>query len=120
MALQIKIPQVYSNSQQITLDGTVYTLKNYWNTRDEAWRISLIDADDEPILLGLKVMPNQNLTTPYKATPNIGTRLPSGNIWCVRTTTDKSVISDTNFGTGLNYQLWYLTSEEEEENGLSV
>lgn len=44
--------------QSIELDGTVFILKFRYNSRDEAWYLSVHDVDNVPIRSGLKLIPN--------------------------------------------------------------
>lgn len=115
MAVQIKIPNIPSSVQQVTLDNTTYTIKSYFNVRDEGWRLDISDIDGNIILAGAKIMPVANLTGKY-----ILDAFPNGNLWVLPTTSGTTAVGFDNFGTGKNYQLWYLTLEEEVENGLDV
>lgn len=38
------------------LDGTVFTVRQRWNTRDAAWYLDLLDANSDPIFQGVKVV----------------------------------------------------------------
>lgn len=38
------------------LAGTVYTIRQRWNTRDAAWYLDLFDADQSPIFSGIKIV----------------------------------------------------------------
>lgn len=45
-------------SQTTTLDGVDYVLRFLWNQREGSWFFSLLDADEDPIVEGLKVVVN--------------------------------------------------------------
>lgn len=38
------------------LDGVSYTVQHYWNTRDEAWYLNLLDVNGDPIFSGIKIV----------------------------------------------------------------
>jgi hypothetical protein len=40
----------------IELDGTTYTLGLRWNDRDSAWYLDVLDAEENPIAMGRKVV----------------------------------------------------------------
>jgi hypothetical protein len=42
-------------SYQVELDGRTFGLEFRWNERDASWYLSLRDADDAPLLSGLRV-----------------------------------------------------------------
>ena len=48
-------------TEQVTLDGTVYTLRFRWSVREESWYMDVLTAVEEPIRLGIKVVPYWSL-----------------------------------------------------------
>jgi len=38
------------------LEGTTYVLRMYWNTREERWHIDFLDADENPLLMGVPLV----------------------------------------------------------------
>jgi hypothetical protein len=63
---------------QITLTGVIFILSFSWNAMNEYWTMSIYDRNDQPIVLGIKVVTNYNLTAQYAATPG----MPQGDIIC--------------------------------------
>jgi hypothetical protein len=54
LPLQNDIPHF---SERVTLDGAAYTLEFRWNDREQSWRFSLYTSDEDPIVVGLKLLP---------------------------------------------------------------
>jgi hypothetical protein len=42
--------------QQASLDGVVYTLDFYYNTREDSWYFNLLDVERNPIIMGRKMV----------------------------------------------------------------
>lgn len=114
MPTNIKIPNSAWHTQDITVGGELIRLTLKYNTSDEMWYLDLANASGNTLLNGVKVMPNQSLTKRYKATVS----LPDGNLWCVRRKNDFSPPSRDNLGIGKTYELWWISSNEEEEIGI--
>jgi hypothetical protein len=62
---------------QIQLTGVIFLLKFKWNALNEYWVMSIFNRNDEPILLGVKVVVNWNLTGQF-----VTVGMPSGDIIC--------------------------------------
>lgn len=67
-------------------------------------------SNNNTIISGLKVMPNQNLTGRYDIE-----ELLSGNLWCIRNSNDFSAIDRYNLGEDKSYSIYWIPSEEEVE-----
>lgn len=105
--IEIIIPSVTHSSQVVSLDNRVFTLEIKWNSRNESWYMSLYDAQEiQTYISGIKIEPNQNLTTRYNI-PN----LIRGNIFCIRTKNTTNPIGRDNFGVGKEYSLFYLRDD---------
>lgn len=63
---------------QITLTGTIFLLYFSWNAMNEYWVMNIFDRNDSPILLGVKVVTNFDLTAQFAAI----TGMPQGDIVC--------------------------------------
>lgn len=63
--------------EQINLDGTDYVLVFTWNALNEYWAMDILTRDLEPLVYGIKVVINYNLTAQY-----IADGLPPGDIVC--------------------------------------
>ena len=62
---------------QITLSGQIFILRFKWNALNEYWVMNIYNRNDLPILLGVKVVVNWNLTGQYAI---VG--MPPGDIVC--------------------------------------
>lgn len=68
-------------SYQIELDGKTFGLSFRWNERDSSWYWSLADADDNPLLSGLRVAVGRPYLWRYRI-PG----LPAGELEFIDTT----------------------------------
>jgi hypothetical protein len=62
---------------QITLTGTIYILYFRWNAMNKYWVMNIYNLNSEPIVLGIKIVTNYNLTQQF-----VATGMPSGDILC--------------------------------------
>lgn len=53
--------------EQINLDGQEYVLSFAWNALNEYWSMDILTRDLDPLVLGIKIVVNYNLTYPYRA-----------------------------------------------------
>lgn len=63
--------------QEIELNGTIFVLIMSWNVLKEFWTLSLFTRDLMPIVLGIKVVNQFNLTEQL-----VQEGMPSGDILC--------------------------------------
>jgi hypothetical protein len=63
--------------QQIELDSQTFILSFRWNAMNEYWVMDILTRDLVPIILGIKVVANYNLTAQY-----IADGQPNGDIVC--------------------------------------
>jgi hypothetical protein len=89
--------------QRMNLDGRVYSLELAWNQYESSWHLSLFDAEDEPLVLGLRIVANWPLLRYYKADP----RLPPGEMFAQDLTGDGSPPAFDDFGQGKRVELTY-------------
>lgn len=114
MALKINTSNYPYTEQRVTLGRNVVTLVFKYNIVDESWYMDIFTSEGQtPIKTGIKIMPNQNLTGRY-----ILDNLKGGNIWCLRQKRDFTPVTRDNFGGDRTYQLYWLSSDEEEEIGV--
>lgn len=111
MALQIKVEDNSYQDKIITLNGNSLSITISYNTRDGRWYFDLVDRNGLDLISGVKILPTQNLTSKYLQV----VELIGGNIYCANTKVDGKDITRSNFGTDKQFQLWYLTADEEEE-----
>lgn len=63
---------------QNTFTNVIFLIQFKWNALNKYWIMSIYDRNNNPILLGVKVVTNFNLTSQFAAI----TGMPSGNIIC--------------------------------------
>ena len=61
---------------QITLTNIIFNLYFRWNAMNQYWVMNIFDRDENPILLGVKVVTNYDLTRQFSAL----TGMPPGDI----------------------------------------
>lgn len=105
MAQQIPLISKASHTFQTVLDNTLYQFRQRWNSREGSWRLDINSSEGDPILQGLKLLPNQNLTLQYE-----DSRLPSGDI--VLISTDAEILKPTFDNIDSSVKLIYLSREE--------
>lgn len=62
---------------QITLSSQVFVLNFHWNALNEYWLMNIYDNDSNPLVLGIKVVTNFDITAQF---PLLG--MPQGSIVC--------------------------------------
>lgn len=62
---------------QIELSGVIFALAFKWNALNEYWVMNIFNRNAEPILLGVKVVVNWNLTGQF-----VTVGMPEGDIVC--------------------------------------
>ena len=63
--------------EQITLDNEIFVLYFKWNALNEFWVMDIYNRDEDPIILGIKIVPNYNLLAAYTQINQ-----PKGDIIC--------------------------------------
>lgn len=55
---QVTIPMLdYAEfSEAVTLDGNLYNLHFYWNTRGDFWTMDIADANNNPLVSGIRLI----------------------------------------------------------------
>ncbi len=108
MASKIPVPEVSWSEVNVSLGGQEYKITYTFNERDERWRFDL-----EDIILGVKVMENQELTGRY-----LLEGLGQGDIYCIRYKRDGLDVGFSNLGIDDPYELVFLSNSEIEELGV--
>jgi hypothetical protein len=89
--------------QQTTLEGVTYYFDFQWNFREEAWFMSILDADLDPILSGRRIVLN------FPLLRLVDERRPPGQILALAETGGEDPGYDE---LGSRVKLYYLTAEE--------
>ena len=51
--------------EQIQIDGNLYFLGFKWNALNEFWVMDIYNADENPLVLGVKIVPDISLLSQY-------------------------------------------------------
>ncbi|HYQ47152.1 MAG TPA: hypothetical protein VER11_34515 [Polyangiaceae bacterium] len=97
-------PGVPFYTQKTRLDGVDYVLSFRHSQREDRWYLSIADAEEVPILTGLKLVTNWPLLQAYRFDP----RVPPGELMASTLTTDDSPPGLNELGEGLRVQLIYF------------
>jgi len=49
------LPGVPHQSLECTINGVTRIFEARWNTRDDSWYLNVLEVDEEPILMGIKL-----------------------------------------------------------------
>lgn len=104
--LKLPVPEQSWSSQNISLGGLDYQFIYSYNTRDERWRFDIY-LDEEPVILGIKIMENQRFLDNY-----ILPDFDHGDIFCLRVKDDGLPVGRDNLGQGKSYSLVYFSNQE--------
>jgi hypothetical protein len=112
MTIRIDSSSTHYSSQRVNISSDLTLIVNLrYIELSDSWYLDLFEVDGvTPILTGLKLMPNQNLTYRYDATA-----LQGGDFWCLRRRYTKSPVSRFTFGPDKEYALYWITDAEQVE-----
>ena len=71
--IKIEVPDMNDSVSRIVLSGKAYLIRFTYNDTCDYWKFSLYDTQNEPIALGIKIVPRFPLNVFYG-----GTKLPDG------------------------------------------
>ena len=108
MALEIPLRSLPDFTFTSNVDTKVLSFNVRWNSREQSWRLDIRTVEGVPIVSGLKLLPNQNLTKGYKSP-----LLPLGNFYILDV--GGGDIRPTFDSLGNLQTLLYLAEEEEDE-----
>lgn len=81
--LVIEVPDMNDSVSRIVLSGTAYNIRFTYNDTKDYWKFSLYTSQNEPIAVGIKIVPRIPLNVFYGVT-----KLPDG-IFGVMTKKDR-------------------------------
>lgn len=93
--------------QSLTLEGVSYIFSFVWNTRDNAWTMSIYDDQNEPLVLGIRIVLNYELIGQYQHL-----EIPPGKIYALDTTGNVNPITYEDMFNGRISLLYLLEGEE--------
>ena len=91
--------------QTSSVENVAYQLQFIWNERDERWRFSLLDMQDNLILQNIKIVPWLPLSLRYRI-PN----LFAGDLIGIDSKTNINLPSRNNLGG--DFKLYYFSLDE--------
>lgn len=93
-AVEIPVnPQLSAQTFETSLSGEPYRVELAWNTREQAWGMGLSTREGEPIVQGIKMVPNYELVDRLA-----DERLPKGYMMALDTTRRKDTIGRFDLG----------------------
>lgn len=95
-------------SQRCRLDGRDYTLRFAWNQREGRWYLTLLDAEDNLLVSGVKIVSNWPLLRYYQYDPDV----PPGELMAQDATGDNSPPGFDEMGIGNRVELVYFAQVE--------
>jgi hypothetical protein len=96
-------PNLESQRFEISLDGTLYTLRFYWNIRQESWTIDIIEQANEVVLIqGIKIEPDWMPLFRYQIE-----NFPPGDFIVIDTSGTGTPPDRTEFGLNARVKLLY-------------
>lgn len=97
-------PNFDSQIFDISLDGTLYTLRFYWNIRQESWTMDIIQQSGNIVLIqGIKIEPDWMPVFRYKIT-----NFPAGDFVVVDISRQGLPPARTEFGLNKRVKLVYV------------
>lgn len=108
--LVIRVDDLDSQEQQVTLNGITFFVRFTHSTAytNDNWVMDVLDSNKNNLLVGKRITSTTNLS--YLSTQL--TELLNGYLFCVNTRGLRISMDRENFGTNLNFQIWYVSNEE--------
>ena len=117
MSVILNINNSIANQEQtFQIEGIVFIINTYWNVRS-GWYVSISKEDETPLITGLKVMPDANITWRYSRVDGLFT----GDLWVIDTEAqnkDKTITRES-FGQNQRFQLIYISEDEQNTLGIN-
>lgn len=91
--------------EQVQIDGQIYVFNFHWNSLNEFWVMDIYNRDEEPIIIGIKIVANYPLLYPFAVDG-----MPEGEIICQNILNEDDVIR--RFDMSQKFELIYFTRAE--------
>lgn len=101
--IKINIPDSSWSESRMSLDGRLYTIEFRHNSRDDRWRLDIY-YQGEPVIRGLKLMENQEVTDRYI----LDNWNPNTYLIAVRMKNTLNLINRDNLGINKTYELYFI------------
>lgn len=93
-------------SQKVKLDGRDFVFRFSYNEREARWYLGILDDEETPLRLGLKLVANWELLQHYRADP----RMPPGELWVMDLTESNAPPTLNELGEGKRCELTYFSA----------
>lgn len=93
--------------QKTRLDGRDYILRLAYNERLDRWFLSIFDDQEEPLVMGIRLVANWPLLRHY----HWDERVPPGELMAMSLTTDVTPPGFADLGEGRRVELTYFEAE---------
>jgi hypothetical protein len=109
----IEIPTYSENRSswevRVDLSGRRYALNVSYNTRQEAWMMSISDTAGNLLIAGLRLIPGVNMLQKYRASCP---ELPPGELWLIDRQSRADTADVTRENLSSRYALTYSVYED--------
>ena len=95
-------------TQRTRLDGREYNLRFAWNQGAERWTLDILDSEDTPIVVGIKLVTNWPLLRAYQ----YDARVPQGDLRVTTLMPDDRPPGYHDLGIGLRCELTYFSATD--------
>lgn len=114
MANLIKTPATGASLQRVSLGPQIVFIIQKYNNRTESWVVDVYEDDGiTPIILGLTMRRDQNLTGRY-----VLPSLVEGDLFCLKVKSGTEKLGLDNIGRGKTFGLYWISDEEQELLGI--
>lgn len=103
---KIPMQDLPAYTEQIVFEDTVYTLKFVWNSRGAYWTIDFYDIDENPLVIGIKIVLNYELISRF-----VDRGIPKGFLYAIDVSNNLEKIGRYDFING-RLSLIYVTEVE--------
>lgn len=110
--ISFQIPPESSSVQRVTISNVIFYIQLDWSVRESAWYFTLMDVQRNHLVSGRKLQFGTSPTSRYTL-PTLG-----GNIYIRQAKDTLNDLGRDNFGQDSDYQLVWVSTEEESELGL--
>jgi hypothetical protein len=104
---QIPVTAYPAFTEFVVLDGIRYILTFTWNTRGEFWSLSVADANEEPIVSGIKLVVGYDLLEGFRSLS-----VPKGALIILGLAGNMARIAYDDFTNSRALKLVYFTEAE--------
>ena len=105
---RIPVPTVSFANTTTTLNGEAYNLTFRWSEVKNRWKLDIYDASFNPVLLGITLIEEQDLTGYY----SYASKVMDGFLFIAKMTNTTELVGRNNLGLNKDYELVYVSNNE--------